>query len=117
MGQSLNPLKTHEDVPEDVRDQILPIDYTPVSDDMKESGKEMCEDCGNYYGWFVYSTNCNWCGRQLCTRCCPNRYLLKDKPGCGECTRKAYQMRRNQMLKEHYRQTGMNPKPTHAEAS
>ncbi|EPY28659.1 hypothetical protein STCU_04945 [Strigomonas culicis] len=108
MGQSLNPLRTHEEVPDDVKEAIPPVDYTPASEAMRHTDREQCEDCGAFFGWFCSSTNCDWCGKQLCHRCCPPRHLLHHNPGCQECTRRAFRMRREQMLSDHYKQVGLN---------
>jgi hypothetical protein len=107
MGQSLNPLRTHEDVPDDVKAAIAPIDYTPAPMECRPLDQIACEDCGEQFGWLCYSTNCDWCGRQLCTRCCPPRHLLKGNPGCTECTRKAFRIRREEMLEDHLENNGM----------
>lgn len=107
MGQSLNPFATHEPVPDDVKEAVPPVDFTPCSPGSMQTGAEVCEDCGEAFGWFSYSTNCGWCGRQLCTRCCPERHLLKGCPGCQECTAKAYRIRRAAMLDEHYKAAGL----------
>ncbi|KAK7194750.1 hypothetical protein NESM_000395000 [Novymonas esmeraldas] len=109
MGQSLNPLRTHEEVPDAVKLAVLPVDYTPAAEENRPSDRELCEDCREYFGWFCWSTNCDWCGRQLCTRCCPDRHLLGGKPGCTACTRKAFQARRLSMLEDHLDNAGMPP--------
>lgn len=109
MGQSLNPLRTHDDVPEDVKAAIPPIGYTPAPAESRPQDHERCGDCGEYFGWFCYSTNCDWCGRQLCTRCCPNRHLLNGNPGCTECMRKAFRIRREEMLEDHLENAGLPP--------
>lgn len=109
MGQSLNPLRTHEEVPEDVKSTITPIDYTAAPMESRPTDHAACEECGEQFGWFCYSTNCDWCGRQLCTRCCPERHLLKGNPGCTECTRKAFRIRREEMLEDHLGNVGLRP--------
>lgn len=114
MGQSLNPLRTHEEVPDDVKSSIAPIEYTPAPMESRPTDHAACEECGEQFGWFCYSTNCDWCGRQLCTRCCPERHLLKGNPGCTECTRKAFKIRREEMLEDHLGNAGMQlqqPRP------
>lgn len=106
MGQSLNPFATHDPVPEDVKKSIPPVDYTPCPLDQRQTDSEVCEDCGSSFGWFCASTNCDCCGRMLCTRCCPPRYLLHDNPACQACTQNAYRLRRTQMLQAHYAEAG-----------
>ncbi|GET91793.1 hypothetical protein, conserved [Leishmania tarentolae] len=107
MGQSFDLLRTHDEVPEEVKAAIPPIEYTPVPEESRPHNRELCEDCGEYFGWFCSSTNCDWCGRQLCTRCCPNHHLLKGNPGCKNCTRKAFCIRRQAMLEDHLRNAGL----------
>ncbi|KPA76753.1 hypothetical protein ABB37_07580 [Leptomonas pyrrhocoris] len=107
MGQSLNPLRTHDEVPDDVKATITPIDYTPAPPESRPTDHTACDECGEQYGWFCYSTNCDWCGRQLCTRCCPDQYLLKGNPGCKKCTRRAFCLRREEMLADHLEDAGM----------
>ncbi|KAG5495017.1 hypothetical protein JKF63_02069 [Porcisia hertigi] len=111
MGQSLNPLRTHEEVPDDVKAVIPPIEYTPAPEEDRPHDRDLCEDCGEYFGWFCRSTNCDWCGRQLCTRCCPNAHLLQGNPGCRACTRKAFCIRREAMLKNHLESAGFPSQP------
>ncbi|RNF00577.1 hypothetical protein TraAM80_07481 [Trypanosoma rangeli] len=102
MGLSFTFNATHEAVPEDVKDKVEPIDYMPAPEDERPQGDRVCANCGEpYFYYFTTSTNCNWCGRQFCTRCCPNRHLLGGKPGCPECTRKAYLMKRKELLNDH----------------
>ncbi|AIO01352.1 hypothetical protein LPMP_330590 [Leishmania panamensis] len=101
MGQSLNPLRTHDEVPDDIKAVIPPVEYPVAPAESRPHDRELCEDCREYFGWFCSSTNCDWCGRQLCTRCCPNRHLLGGHPGCKECTRKAFCIRREAMLEDH----------------
>lgn len=107
MGQSLNPLRTHEEVPDDVKASIVPILYTPAPMESRPLDHIACDECGEQFGWFSYSTNCDWCGRQLCTRCCPDRHLLNGNPGCTECTRKAFRIRREEMLEDHLGSVGV----------
>ncbi|KPI87796.1 hypothetical protein ABL78_3095 [Leptomonas seymouri] len=116
MGQSLNPLRTHEEVPDDVKDTIIPVDYTPAPPESRPTDHDACEDCRELFGWFCYSTNCDWCGRQLCTRCCPSRHLLGGNPGCTGCTNKAFRIRREEMLNNHLEDVGMRPKHPHSPA-
>lgn len=117
MGQSLNPLRTHEEVPDNVKAIISPVDYTPAPMESRPTDHVACEDCGEQFGWFCRSTNCDWCGRQLCTRCCPPRHLLKGNPGCTECTRKAFCIRREEMLEDHLEHVGMQPQHQHPTAT
>lgn len=106
MGLSLGLIRTHDPVPDHVKGSIAPVPYTPAPLERRETGLTQCKLCGERFGWFSYSTNCNWCGEQLCTHCCPNRYLLGNQPGCPTCTRKAYDMRRTAMLQDHYTKAG-----------
>ncbi|KAH9578326.1 hypothetical protein LSM04_002407 [Trypanosoma melophagium] len=102
MGQLFSDTATHEPVPAEVQQRIEPITYTPAPLSERRQDDRVCEGCGEPYMWyFTPSTNCDWCGRQLCRRCCPNRYLLGGNPGCPDCTRKAFVMKRDAMLKEH----------------
>ncbi|PBJ75775.1 hypothetical protein BCY84_10940 [Trypanosoma cruzi cruzi] len=102
MGQLLSFNATHEEVPEDVKEKVEPIEYTPASEENRPQGDRFCANCGEpYFYYFTPSTNCNWCGGQFCTRCCPNRHLLGGKPGCPECTRKAYLIKRKELLDDH----------------
>lgn len=112
MGQSLNLMTTHETVPEDVRDQIAPVDYTPCPAEKRQTNAEVCPTCESAFGWLCTSTNCNVCGLMFCTRCCPARYLLGDQPACRDCTAAAYALRRKQMLEEHLANAGVGTKAT-----
>lgn len=107
MGQSLNPLATHDPVPEEVKQRIPPVDYTPCPLEQRQTDCEVCEDCGSGFGFFCASVHCDCCGRMLCTRCCPPRYLLRDNPACQACTQQAYRLRRAQMLQDHYATAGV----------
>lgn len=98
---------THRAVPDEVKESIKPIEYTPCPVGDRQEGATTCEDCSSPFGYFCRSTNCDWCGRQLCTRCCPNRYLLSGAPACAGCTKKAYCLRRSAMLQEHMRGRGV----------
>ncbi|AYU82027.1 hypothetical protein conserved [Leishmania donovani] len=107
MGQSFDLLRTHDEVPDDVKAAIPPIKYTAAPEESRPHNRELCEDCGEYFGWFCWSTNCDWCGRQLCARCCPNHHLLGGNPGCKDCTRKAFRIRRQAMLEDHLQNAGL----------
>lgn len=107
MGSYLSVYRTHTSVPAEVKQAVPPIDYVPARPEEMETNKPFCEDCGDYFGWFVKPTNCNWCGAMRCRRCCPNRHLLGDKPGCATCTQTAFRLRRSQMLRSHYERVGI----------
>lgn len=106
-------ITTHEQVPEEVKSSVAPIEFTPVTSEEMDTVTALCEDCGEYFGWWVPATNCSWCGVRRCQRCAPKRYLLGDRPGCRECTQTAFQLRRSQMLQSHYNRVGVQqPVPT-----
>eukprot|EP00796_Vickermania_ingenoplastis_P012862 gene12862-8743_t len=106
MGNYLS-IPTHATVPPEVKAAIPPIDFLPAEESELDTETPLCEDCGQYFGWWVPPTNCCWCGARRCQRCAPQRHLLGDRPGCAECTQTAYRMRRAQMLRQHYDNVGI----------
>ncbi|KEG15295.1 hypothetical protein DQ04_00121270 [Trypanosoma grayi] len=102
MGALFSFNATHEEVPDEVKERVEPIEYTPAPESARPKDGRVCEGCGEpFFYYLTPSTNCNWCGRQLCTRCCPNRHLLGGMPGCPDCTRKAFLTKREQLLDAH----------------
>lgn len=110
MGQQFSEFNaTHSEVPEDVRGKIAPIDFIACDPANYQTGQTFCTECETDFGWWRPSTNCVWCGVQLCTHCCPTRFLLRDQPGCPECTKEAFSLRRRMMLHDHYAKAGVKP--------
>nr|CCC94232.1 conserved hypothetical protein [Trypanosoma congolense IL3000] len=102
MGVLFSVIRTHEDVPTEVKDKVEPIMYTPAPEEYRQCGGRFCSSCGEpFCVFFTSRVNCDWCGREFCKQCCPNRYLLRGNPGCPECTKKAFITKRSQLLAEH----------------
>ncbi|CBH16256.1 uncharacterized protein TEOVI_000134000 [Trypanosoma equiperdum] len=102
MGTIFSNVRTHEEVPPEVKDKVEPITYVPAPESARPRDGRFCSSCEEpFCFYFTPSTNCDWCGRQFCTHCCPERYLLRGNPCCPDCTKRAYTIKRSQLLKEH----------------
>ncbi|KAG8345554.1 hypothetical protein TRVL_03613 [Trypanosoma vivax] len=107
MGILFSSIRTHEDVPQEVKDKVEPIVYTPASQSARGSDLRDCQGCGEpFFPFFTTRTNCDWCGGQFCTYCCPNRYLLRGNPACPSCTKRALRIKRSELLAEYNARSG-----------